>query len=541
RRIMPTLQPRTVDVSLISPPETIHYPKRGPGSGRVSVSSLTCHFRAEMEQQVILNRSATIELTVSRERIDQIIHAAAVEGQAEVDPKRKLSFRVIPKINFEVLGADIQEDDPPQPGTPKQYYFYVKPAHVGEGEVWVVVRQGQVPLVTLILKPEIVKTAGGAIRRAVSTATTPEAPKLAAPLHQLMIVEQRNGKELTYLFELQSPELQLLKLGTSKPIKGDRAKYVAGLYEEIENRWVSNKEDIENFTQELREIGADMFDQLLPLDLQEALWKYRKRIHSILVLAEEPFIPWELVHIKQPGKGLTKEMCFLGQMGLVRWLHEAGWPKEQLRIQKGRGRYVIPNYPHPDYALPEARQEAAFLEKKFGATAVVPKSSVVRNLLSTPGGFDLLHFAGHGAADSQNIANAQLLLEGRVEGSTYIPDTFSETTVEQNANLSKEGSPPPLVVLNACQAGRAGYKLTGIGGFARAFLRHGAGAFVGTLWSVGDAPARSFTEEFYTRLQKKATIAEAAIAAREAARKAGDATWLAYVVYGHPHARLKTK
>ena len=153
----------------------------------------------------------------------------------------------------------------------------------------------------------------------------------------------------------------------------------------------------------------------------------------------------------------------------------------------------------------------------------------------------MLHFAGHGAADSQNIANAQLLLEGRVEGSTYIPDTFSETTVEQNANLSKEGSPPPLVVLNACQAGRAGYKLTGIGGFARAFLRHGAGAFVGTLWSVGDAPARSFTEEFYTRLQKKATIAEAAIAAREAARKAGDATWLAYVVYGHPHARLKTK
>jgi len=90
----------------------------------------------------------------------------------------------------------------------------------------------------------------------------------------------------------------------------------------------------------------------------------------------------------------------------------------------------------------------------------------------------------------------------------------------------------------ADRARRAGYKLTGIGGFSQAFLRKGAGAFVGTLWSVSDAPARTFTETFYRRLLAGDTVAEAAIKARAAARKDGDSTWLAYVVYAHPHATL---
>jgi CHAT domain-containing protein len=95
-----------------------------------------------------------------------------------------------------------------------------------------------------------------------------------------------------------------------------------------------------------------------------------------------------------------------------------------------------------------------------------------------------------------------------------------------------------MVVVNACQAGRAGYKLSGVGGFANAFLTGGAGAFVGTLWSVGDNPARVFTETLYKELLQGSNLSEAAIAARAAAQKEGGATWLAYVVYGHPHMKI---
>ena len=95
-----------------------------------------------------------------------------------------------------------------------------------------------------------------------------------------------------------------------------------------------------------------------------------------------------------------------------------------------------------------------------------------------------------------------------------------------------------MVVLNACQVGRQDYQLTGIGGFAVSFLRRGAGAFVGTLWSVVDETARTFTETFYQTLLENKTTAEAALAARERARQANDATWLAYVVYADPYAKL---
>jgi len=100
--------------------------------------------------------------------------------------------------------------------------------------------------------------------------------------------------------------------------------------------------------------------------------------------------------------------------------------------------------------------------------------------------------------------------------------------------LARRTMPTFSTAASPTAATARGYKLTGIGGFARAFLRRGAGAFIGTLWSVGDSPAREFTEEFYLRLKSGNMIAEAA----GKARTEGDATWLVYVVYGHPHAKL---
>ena len=57
---------------------------------------------------------------------------------------------------------------------------------------------------------------------------------------------------------------------------------------------------------------------------------------------------------------------------------------------------------------------------------------------------------------------------------------------------------------------------------------------------MGDEPALTFTERFYAELKKGKTLAKATIAARKKAREAGDATWLAYVVYGDPHTKITT-
>jgi hypothetical protein len=458
----------------------------------------------------------------------------------------------VPRTNFVLAdpAKDRVELAPPAVGTPLSLYFDVKAVHAGEGEVWVLVRQHQMTVATLVLKPTVMERASAApARRALAQADVTGAPQLAKPLDQLSIFEHRVGDTVQYQFEVEMPSVNVFGYYLSAPLQVKREEFVKALYKEIEDRYVStydrvaNKADAAAFTAELQAYGVVLFDQLLPREVQEVLWKHRDIIDSIRVVSTEPFIPWEVVHIREPGKPVDLEAAprFLGQMGLVRWLHNVnGLPPTTLCVRAGRARYVIPDYPHPDWQLPETAKERLYLEHTFSATALEPQPNPVRVALAQPGTMDLLHFACHGEAESDNITHARLVLQGRVEGANFVPTHLNASVVATFARLRGDDGVQPIVFLNACQAGRAGYHLTGIGGFAQAFLCAGAGAFIGSLWSVGDQPAFVFGRAFYDRLLQGDTVSEATIAAREAARQ-DDATWLAYVVYAHPHARLTTR
>src|SRR5262249_47477711 len=152
----------------------------------------------------------------------------------------------------------------------------------------------------------------------------------------------------------------------------------------------------------------------------------------------------------------------------------------------------------------------------LGAHNVPPHHSDVLSLLRS-GDFDLLHFVGHGMAATHNISDAQLLLQGSSDGDQYYQEPLRVSVVAQNFRFSR-GETGPLVFLNACQAGRLGHQLVSIGGFAEAFLNGGAGAFVSSLWSVGDAPAKDFAVAFYDALLNGDTASTAAAAGRAAAR-----------------------
>jgi CHAT domain-containing protein len=183
--------------------------------------------------------------------------------------------------------------------------------------------------------------------------------------------------------------------------------------------------------------------------------------------------------------------------------------------------------------------EAGYLEERFGAKGVTATPVGVERLLRG-GGFDLLHFSGHGAARSDDVADAKVLLRGQRRGTSVREQYLSSNDVAQNLDWTDAGVPGPLVVLNACQTGRSGELLTTVGGFAKAFLDAGASAFVSCLWSVHEEPARVFVETLYDELLKGTPMSRASAVARTAARDAGDPTWLAYVVYARPDAVLET-
>lgn len=509
-----------------------------------------CFVHAEMDEYVIFQRVTTLEVVVSGKEVIFQTGPTSAGGKLQLTSEKPLIVQAIPKENFTIIGDDRIKVDPPSKGDTHRIYFDLRPTHLGEGEVWVVIYQRQMPLLTLRIKPQIVETKTQ-IRNMMSCAsiadespltklltegTINDYPLSSEPLHQLRIIEQLNGNQITYRYEFESPSLGLLREFESKPITSDRHEYVKYLYDEIESRWVSNADDAEAFTEELRAFGGSLFDELFPSELRSLLWDYHTQLDSIMVLSTEPFIPWELIHLKQPGKThLPDKTIFLAQIGLVRWLYGSGrFPPENIQIRRGKVSYIIPHYPAKKYRLPQAEKEQQFLEDTFQALAIPPNSQDVRRSLQTCS-FDLLHFAGHGTADQGNIGNSKLMMEGRIEGNKYIHDFLSATTVGQ---FSKLKSRRPIVVLNACQIGREGYTLTGISGFAEAFLKGGAGAFVGSLWSVGDSPAKIFTETFYKELVKGMRLSEATIRAREAAKQASDSTWLAYAVYGHPNLQV---
>jgi CHAT domain-containing protein len=123
-----------------------------------------------------------------------------------------------------------------------------------------------------------------------------------------------------------------------------------------------------------------------------------------------------------------------------------------------------------------------------------------------------------------------MLLEG---GDALLPEEISGT-------VASLGLARPLVFLNACQIGRGAMSLTGAGGFAQRFLEAGAGAFIGTYWSVYDQPAIDFAKAVYNRLLAGTPIARAVKDARNQIQSSGDATWLAYTAFADPLSAVQT-
>lgn len=61
---------------------------------------------------------------------------------------------------------------------------------------------------------------------------------------------------------------------------------------------------------------------------------------------------------------------------------------------------------------------------------------------------------------------------------------------------------------------------------------------VNTHWSVGDLSALDFSKTFYEQLLEGKNMMIAVAAARQAAKNKEEMTWLSYVVYADPYARL---
>jgi hypothetical protein len=158
-----------------------------------------------MDQTVFVDRITTVEVIVSRETIGGAIHEAAAESAAQVDPGKRLIIQVLPKANVATVDDSRTEIDVPATGEPQTVYFDLRPTDSGRASVWVVARQGQIPLVTLKLTARVVlagSRARSTARRSAEGESSGAAP-LTEPLHQLRISQAERGGTLYYEYELE--------------------------------------------------------------------------------------------------------------------------------------------------------------------------------------------------------------------------------------------------------------------------------------------------------------------------------------------------
>jgi hypothetical protein len=522
--------PESMPVDNVTPVSSAPSTKR-------NVKKVTCHFHASTHEQVLQHQPVAVEVTISRNEIEAIPGRVNVGAKAKVDVAKLLTISIHPEVNCVIKGDFRKKIEVPAAGESAVVSFTAIFTHIGQCKLHIEISQEQVPMASLTLAPVCVeKEMLAGMTNATAIADAPEPfPKA---VNQLRIREHQTGADCYYTYELEAPDLDILDIFESPSVTVDRQKYIAQLYTEIERLWDDTNGNMEVFNMELRNYGATLFMQLFPEKLRDILYRNTIKITSIQVISTEPFIPWELLLVKNPDQRMAWQPVdrFLGEMGLTRWLH--GWtPAKQLVIRKGQARYVIPQYKDPQHELPAGQKEAEYLRKAFNAVEVEPSTLSVTQLLRSEK-FDLLHFCCHGGADMDNITHAKLLLKEEYMNGALKPTYLTQTSVQQCGSISREGS-RPLVVVNACETGRLGNGLTGYGGFAKAFLNAGAGAFIGSLWAVEDNAAVSFITTFYDELKAGKTLAEATVNARAKVSKEQDSAWISYVVYGHPFAVLK--
>ena len=505
------------------------------------------YFRAETDDMISTTEESLVLVEISLEELENAAGANTQLEKATIDAVKRITVNLVPRVNLAVVGEKSASVDPPRAGEPRTLTFKITGVQAGPGQLLVIAGQGPVDLVKMVLDVVVVDKRGrtpvAGPRRASVGAPIPPMPDAIAC--DQMIIDQRTivaaGKVVETRFDVRyvSESLDFEDSFETPPIAGDRLAYVTALYGQIEKDWGASASDAERFNKALRAYGGQLFDELIPEPIQKLLWDNRDTIKQIQLNSIDPFIPWEVVHLKQPNGRLPSEERFLANMGLVRWIDGAKYPPRQVNVATGRARVLAPSYPPGSgWQLSEPVNEYKFVDETFGATLVDADVEAVMDLLEKPGQFDLLHFAGHGTANLTDIANAGLVVTVRQAGSRWVPVPLNAILVEQYGDLRKDSGNRPLVFLNACQVGRSGYQLTRTGGFAQGFLKAGAGIFVSTLWSVVDEPARRFTEVFYGQLVSGHSVADAATVARQKCRADGDPTWLAYVVYGRPDGRV---
>lgn len=259
----------------------------------------------------------------------------------------------------------------------------------------------------------------------------------------------------------------------------------------------------------LRQLGEQLYETFLGQEAGEILEEMNPT--AILLDVDETILnlPWEL--ILAPRGRLAQEIPF-GRLVTTRARLKTG--RDPLQEDAVVRILAVAN-PTQDLAVSEASLAAldevqgnhgGFTVEVDTLTGQEASRAGFREALAG-GDYDVLHFAGHAAFDTQAPGESVLRL--------------ADGDLEADDVLALPWQAPPYFVFNsACESGRAaaGQRLlTGArqsNGLAAAFLAAGVQGYAGYFWPVSDAGAGLFTRAYYENLFVRENVGLAFLEAR---------------------------
>ena len=286
----------------------------------------------------------------------------------------------------------------------------------------------------------------------------------------------------------------------------------------------------------LKRTGNRLWKELIPEKLKDKYREFKSSVKSLLIISDEPWIPWEIIKPFRFNQGKTEQEPFwCEQFAISRWLSGPGVANLCSIDSDNLAIPIAPNNTN----LAWAQKEATFVKElnkscvnvNIESIPIISRVKDLKNYLEeSQNQFSVLHFACHGMFNTTSPDDSAIKLTDRSLRPSSIYLNFSHKSLR------------PLVFINACHGARIGFSLTQIGGWAKQFVDAKVAVFIGAMWEVNDEIAFEFAQTFYEILRDTGdiAIAEAFQQTRKAVREKypNNSTWLAYSLYAHPEARV---
>ena len=486
---------------------------------------VTRYGRLDFPASASVGQRCTLVVTVNREALP------GIAGQVELGlTARAWPLQVVACL-VGVRPEDFLVEEPasgvievPRMADSAPLTFTLIPQSAGQKTIRVRFEQGNAYLGTAFVHAEVVVEAVVAVP---GPAEVEHAPSLAAgslPPDVTIYIER--AAALTYAVRVRTAD----DAAGSLPREIDRIEfpqapdaYLQAIFDDLDAKTKAGLTP-EEFDAEVKKIGNNLYDNLFHEDGFKAFyWDYMARLSAqatVQFVSDEPSIPWELLRpFRQRSDGTWESdpRYFCQRFVFSRWLSGPGFAA---KLPLRRVALVA-----PPSNLAYVQEEVKAIRATGLQVQIIEEKPALDRFLQT-GQAEVVHFACHGQFKSAIPGRSVVVIGNR----SLRPDDLTA----ENRNF---GRIQPLVFLNACDSGRLGLGLTGLDGWAEAFLKANAGFFIGSVWKTTDELASRFAQTFYQRLQAGDSVGEAMRRAREAARRSGDATYLSYTLYANPCVR----